>query len=401
MSSAKLKTNREWLVWARKTAHYKTEDIAKKINKTPETINKWETTGKISFDDLETLADEYQRPTTIFFNDDEPIYENDPPNFRTLGSKKIPITPQIAFEIRKAKSRRNILLNLEEDLDDFQIPHFPFENFQIKDIKKVSGLLRDFLGYKPRSRSSRDLMHWINKAESSGLLVFEFYDIDPSDLRGYALYYNKLPIIGINHKENDNAKKFTFFHELAHIIMKKEGLNNINNYSFINKEEALCNKIAAETLIPDELFYKFVSESNSFYKFSSSDIKRLSSIFHVSQSVIVRKALTLDFITKKEYNQRINEFKSYINPPKKIRSRKNSKKIKDVNKIKHDPQKGIHNKAVISLRKNGKYFTNSLFNAYEDELLTDIDLALELGVNLKVIYEMRNLLDKEGYNGSF
>ncbi|WP_066971656.1 XRE family transcriptional regulator [Methanobrevibacter filiformis] len=398
MTSAKLKTNGEWLVWARKTAHYKTEKIAKRISKTSETIKKWENNGEISFNNLSKLAHEYQRPTTIFFNDDKPVYENEPPNFRTEGSEKMTITPRIAFEIRKARSRRETLLNLEEESDDFEIPLFPFKNFQVEDINKIPELLSDFLGYKPRSRASIGLDHWIDKVESLGLLVFQFYDIKPSELRGYALYYDKLPIIGINSKEIDNAKKFTFFHELAHIIMKKEGLSNINQYSFVDKEEFLCNKIAAETLLPNKLFSNYINENTSYSKFSAEDIKRLSKIFHVSQSVIVRKAITLNYITKKEYDKRINEFKSYIAVPKTLKSSKIYGKKKRLESDKPDHKKGIHNKAMISFRKNGKYFTKFLLNAYEEEIISDIDVALELGVSLEIVREMKKILGKEEFN---
>ncbi|MDR3062760.1 MAG: ImmA/IrrE family metallo-endopeptidase [Methanobrevibacter sp.] len=400
MSSAKLKTNKEWLVWARKTAHYKTEDIAKIISKPPETIKEWENTGEISFNDLSKLAHEYQRPTTIFFNDDNPEKESDPPNFRTEGSQKMTITPQIAFEIRKARSRRETLLNLEDDSEDFEIPLFPFKKFQVDDNNKIPELLSDFLGYRPISGAYPKLEHWINKVESLGLLVFQFYDIEPSELRGYALYYDKLPIIGINSKEKDNAKKFTFFHELAHIIMKKEGLSNINQYSFVDEEEVLCNKIAAETLLPDKVFSGYINANDSFSKFLAKDIKTLSRHFRVSQSVIVRKALTLDYISKKEYEERINEFKSYINISKTPKSNNESEKKKRIKSDNPNHERGIHNKAIISFRKNGKYFTKFLLNAYEEEIISDIDVALELGVSIETVSEMKKILGKEKFNES-
>lgn len=397
MSSTKLKTNGEWLVWARRTAHYKTEDIAKKIQKNPETIKKWEKTGEIAFKDLEKLAEEYQRPTTIFFNDDAPEYERELIDFRTIGSiKKDNITPEIAFEIRRARVRRQTLLNLEHESDELEIPLFPFDKFQVNNIDDNHQILRDLLGLN-RVRMKEKLEHWTDKIESLGVLIFEFYGISPEKLRGYALYYDKLPIIGINHRETANPKKFTLFHELAHITMKKEGISNLNEYQFTNNEEFLCNKIAAETLIPDNLFIER-SKSKKMDSFNVEDIKNLANYFHVSKQLIVRRALTLNLITKEEYNDRTDEFKSYINKKSKKQNKKSDNT--QLTDKETDPKIGLYNKAIIALRKNGKYFTKSLFEAYNNELITDIDLTLELGVSLDVMRKMKEISNQGESNES-
>lgn len=84
-----VEANPEWLIWARKTANYNIEEIAKKINVKVEKIEKWEETGKIAYKELIELAKSYRRPPIIFFNVNEPVYdEKSLPDFRTKESKR-------------------------------------------------------------------------------------------------------------------------------------------------------------------------------------------------------------------------------------------------------------------------------------------------------------------------
>lgn len=300
------------------------------------------------------------------------------------------------FELRRAKENRETLLNFEEDFDDFEFPLFSSYTLDSTNPLIVAENIRNLLEMS-RSNSHRKLDYWINLIESLGILVFEFYNIEPEQLRGYALYYDKLPIIGINHKESTNAKKFTLFHELAHLIMKKDGISNINEYTIINNDEAYCNKVAAEVLVPNKLFKNYIRDNSSYKKFRVEDIKGLSKIFNVSRQVIVRRALDLGFISRVDYNNRIKEFNEYINPPKKNNSNKNvNSKLqpKKDNKSK-DSDKGLHNKAKIALRKNGNYFTSLLIKAYEEDIITDIDMALELKVSLEVMSKIISIMEKE------
>lgn len=391
MSTEILNANKEWLVWARESVHYDKETVAQKMKIKPEKLENWENTGELTYNNLVKLSDIYQVSPTLFFNMNPPEYDKEITDFRTVRSKKIKVTPNIMFELRRAKQKRETLLTLSENLEDLEIPLFSFRNCSSNDIDEISEYLKEKLNVK-RANCKKKLDYWVHIIESLGVLVFEFYDINPKELRGYALYYDKLPIIGINHRETDNAKKFTLFHELAHLILKKEGISNINEYSFSNNEEVLCNKIASEVLLPSNVFNSYI-KNNSCDKFRENDIYRLSKIFNVSKQVIVRKALDLGYITKKIYESRINEFESYINPPKSNKCKTKSKsKPKNNSNDKNENLTAIHNNAVIAINKNGNYFINLLFKAYDEKVITDLDLASELNVSLRVVDEIINIM---------
>ena len=396
MSTEIVNVNTKWLKWARTSVKYEKDVVASKLNVNPEKITEWEETGKLTHDELIALSNVYEISPYTFFDGNDPVYDEEIPDFRTINSEKIKVTPEIMFELRRAKEHRRTLLNFEDDFDDFEFPLFSLNTIDSDDPIIVAENIRNLLKMS-RANSHRKLEYWINLIESLGILVFEFYNIEPEQLRGYALYYDKLPIIGINHKESNYAKKFTLFHELAHLIMKKDGISNINEYSIINNDEAYCNKVAAEVLVPNDLFKNYIRDNSSFRKFRAEDIEGLSKIFNVSRQVIVRKALDLGFIRRIDYNNRIKEFNEYINPPKKNNKPKdsdNKSQSKKNNKPK-DSDKGIHNKAKIALRKNGNYFTSLLIKAYEEELITDIDMALELNVSLEVMSKIISIIEKE------
>ena len=397
MSTEILNVNTKWLKWARTSVKFEKDDVASKLNVNPEKITEWEETGKLTQNELMALSDIYEVSPYTFFDGNDPVYDKEIPDFRTINSKKIKITPEIMFELRRAKDNRNTLLNFEDDFDDFEFPLFSSNTLESDDPMIVADKIRHLLNIRGRSDLNKKLDYWIKLIEDLGILVFEFYDIDPKQLRGYALYYDKLPIIGINHKESDNAKKFTLFHELTHLILKKEGISNINEYSFVNGDESYCNKVAAEVLVPNKLFRNYIEENSSFKRFRIQDIEVLSQRFHVSKHVIVRRALDLGFINSNDYNDRINEFNNYINPPKKKNSNKrsnNKPQSKKDNKP-NNSDKGIHTKAKVALRKNGNYFTSLLIKAYDEELITDIDVALELKVSLEVLSKIINIIEKE------
>lgn len=397
MGTEIVNVNTKWLKWARTSVKYEKDVVASKLNVNPEKITEWEETGKLTQDELMALSDVYEVSPYTFFDGNDPVYDEEIPDFRTVNSEKINLTPEIMFELRRAKENRETLVNFEDDFDDFEFPLFSSNTIDSDDDPNiVAENIRNLLEMS-RANSPRKIDYWIHLIESLGILVFEFYNIEPEQLRGYALYYDKLPIIGINHKESNNAKKFTLFHELAHLILKKDGVSNINEYSFINNDEAYCNKVAAEALVPNDLFQKYIKDNTSYNKFRTKDIEGLSKIFHVSKQVIVRKALDLGFIKREDYNNRIKEFNEYINPPKKNNSNKsvnNKQQSKKDNKPKNS-DKGLHNKAKIALRKNGNYFTSLLIKAYEEELITDIDMALELNVSLQVMNKIISIMEEE------
>lgn len=399
MTTETVTVNKDWLIWARKSVHYDKETVAKKLKIKKERLDEWETTGEISFKNLRKLSKIYEYPSALFFNLNDPVYEEEMPDFRTMNNKTIPITPEISFELRNAKRKREILLDIEEEDEEFIIPEFKYKEYDYNSNEEVIDIITDILKINNAKRRHMNLDYWINEVEKLGVLVFQFYNIPPKDLRGYAIYNDKLPIIGINHKENEKARKFTLFHELAHLFLKKEGLSNFATYQLTNNIEVKCNAIAAEILVPSKDIDLRIREKQIQDFTDDKWIKYFANIYKVSNEVIVRKFLNQKHITKKEYEKYHNRFNEYIFPEQKRRTpSKENKKEDDVADDVLIQRKLEQRKkeAKRCITENGAYYITSLITAYNDGVIDNLEFARYIDKPLPMVSLVIQRIKEEG-----
>lgn len=404
MSSAEIQVNSEWLKWARKTAYYDIEDISRKMRVNTDTMEMWENTGTIDYDHLLKLAEFYHRPPMMFFNKNDPeTAKTIIPDYRTIDSmNQEHITPEISFELRSARNRRENLLILEEEIEEFELPSFELNFPNVKNIEELAWVIREHVGINSAKmllhKNQSGLDYWIQKLEELGVLIFQFYGIKPEVMRGYALNYDKLPIIGINNQDHPNGKKFTLFHELAHIIIKKEGISTFNKYLLPNRDEFFCNALAAEVLVPKRVFMAKINDFDGDW--TEQRINHLKRFFGVSAEVIVRRLLTLELVPSDYYKNKREEWENFI-PHSKTGSRRevirDNKQLEDEPEIvrETDPRKNNARKASMALKRNGIYYTELVLAAYDSQFITNSTMAGYLGETLQVIEEMRKKLPEE------
>src|SRR5579864_1147774 len=122
------KANRELLAWARKSAGLSVVDAARKIggkSLRPERLEAWEAgNAQPTVAQLRKIAQVYKRPLAAFFLSEFPRDFTIPRDFRRLPGEGLPtITSDLRFEIRRAEERRELALELYEDLGE-QAPAF-------------------------------------------------------------------------------------------------------------------------------------------------------------------------------------------------------------------------------------------------------------------------------------
>lgn len=308
MSTEVIQANKNWLVWARESVNYDKKTVAQIMKIKEETLDNWEKTGQLKYTDIIELSKIYHIAPHMFFNGKDPKEEKQIADFRTVKNEKRNPSPKIIFELRNAKNKRETLLDIEEEDDDFIIPEFKLKDYSCKNEKEAIQIINDALEMSNAKRTTHKLDYWIRKVEELGVLVFQFYGIPPEELRGYAIYYEKLPIIGINHQEKETARKFTLFHELAHLLFKEEGLSNFSSYHLTNKTEVMCNAVSGEILVPTKDI-NYIVKSENIKDFTNPNlIKRLSGKYKVSDEVIVRKFLIQNYISSKDYEVTVTHF---------------------------------------------------------------------------------------------
>ena len=137
------------------------------------------------------------------------------------------------------------------------------------------------------------------------------------EFRAFTLLDEYAPLIFINSKDSPNGKLFSLLHEAAHIWMGKDNFYNdrYGNANGVSDLEVICNAIAAEILVPNDIFAIEWNKRNDL-EWNVEKIKVLSRFFKCGATVIARRALDNKLITKDEYDAIAKEAVEYFNQQK-------------------------------------------------------------------------------------
>jgi Zn-dependent peptidase ImmA (M78 family) len=98
---------------------------------------------------------------------------------------------------------------------------------------------------------SNPFNYYRNIIERNGIIVAQISGVAMEEMKGISIYFDSYPIIGINNKDYDKSKVFSLFHELAHIFRRSSSLCTIDLDEHSDQEETICDRIAAEALMPE------------------------------------------------------------------------------------------------------------------------------------------------------
>lgn len=248
------------------------------------------------------------------------------PFFRTGKNSTNKVSLNVFHTVQIIQDRQNWLT---EYLDELNFPELEFvgkfnvnTNYKeiVNDIRTVLQLELDWASKHNKWEDALD--HLTIKIEEAGIIVT--YNgvvgsntrrvIDVNECRGFVLVNKKAPFLFVNSADAKAAQMFTIIHELAHVWLgESAGFNNANLLPADDPIEVLCDKVAAEFLVPEFYFLKKWE--------NSQDFKYLSKIFKVSPIVISRRALDLKLIN---FHQFINFYNGYMNEFKERKERQGS-----------------------------------------------------------------------------
>lgn len=124
--------------------------------------------------------------------------------------------------------------------------------------------------------------------------------LDPDEFRGFALVDNdKLaPLIFVNGADTKAAQMFTIAHELAHLLIGKEGLSDADPATPLQlTEESWCNSFAGEFLVPRAHLEAAFNPSEPV----GDEMQRLATQYKVSTLVVLRRLRDLGAILEDRY----------------------------------------------------------------------------------------------------
>ncbi|MXI87000.1 ImmA/IrrE family metallo-endopeptidase [Sphaerochaeta halotolerans] len=135
------------------------------------------------------------------------------------------------------------------------------------------------------------------------------------EFRAFAIADTFAPLIFINATDSKSGRLFSLLHEFVHICLGVDDLFNDRHSTVkgVSKLEILCNAVAAEILVPTNLFYStwesFISRSSS----TEETIHKVSHFFKCGNIVVARKALDTGKISHVTYDNIVqNALKHYI-----------------------------------------------------------------------------------------
>ncbi len=127
--------------------------------------------------------------------------------------------------------------------------------------------------------------------------------LDVGEFRGFCLSDEFAPFIFINSADAQVAQVFTLLHELAHIWRGDSGVSGGVDQSSLSIE-TLCNRVAAEVLVPS---YEFDAVWNGDLS-ATEGVRTASRHFRISRYVIAIKAFESRRISREELDELLDEY---------------------------------------------------------------------------------------------
>jgi Zn-dependent peptidase ImmA (M78 family) len=183
-----------------------------------------------------------------------------------------------------------------------------------QDVVAVAAAIRATLDFDLDARRrlptwTEALRQFIGQADALGILVMvngvvgsnNRRKLDPNEFRGFALADGLAPLVFINGADAKAAQMFTLAHELAHIWLGESALSDAGPMVSENPHriETWCNQVAAELLVPIELFDLEYDRDAEL----ASEMNRLARRFKVSTLVVLRRMRDVSGLSMDEFWQ--------------------------------------------------------------------------------------------------
>ena len=374
------------LRWARESAGLSPEEAAHSLQTKDKRIEAWESGEKRpSMPQLRKMATVYKRLLSDFYLPAPPAEKPLPHDFRRLpGDGAFHYSRALRYQLRQAGLRRALALDLAAELEMTwpELPVFKREPDTEKLGAEVRKLMRVELTEQRTWREPRKSYNaWRGRIETAGVLVFQVTGVPPSEMLGFSLTEQPLPVVGINRKLALNGRTFTLLHEFVHVLLRQSSLCDLEE-DFVRppqeqQTEIFCNAVAAAALVPKDalLSEPLVSPHSKPRDWSDDELAALARNFGVSQHVILRRLLTAGRTTQAFYASRQAVWRVYEAP----RTR---------DEADGDFRRNMPQEVLSDL---GRPFVRMVIDSYQNSNLSLSDVSRHLGLRATQVAKVREL----------
>jgi len=305
-----VKIDANMLTWAITRAGYDLHEFTEKVSGVKEWI---EGKRNPTVKQLETFSKKVYLPFGYLFLSEPPKEQMPVPFFRTDKNINQSIDINVYDTILLLQQRQEWLRNYLKENEFSPLP-FVGKYKRNQNVNDIVNDIRDTLSLSEDWATSfktwqQALDYLVQQIEDKGIITVFNGVVDNNthrkifvdSCRGFVLVDNMSPFMFINNADAKAAQMFTVVHELAHIWTgHSAGFDFRKMQPADDPVERLCDKVAAEFLVPKN---KFISVWKEL-----PDVQFASRYFKVSQIVIARRALDTGRINKKQFLAFYNEY---------------------------------------------------------------------------------------------
>jgi len=296
--------NNNMLTWAITRAGYDVPTFAKKFPKILEWLDGQK---KPTVKQLEEFSKKVYLPFGYLFFPQPPQEKLPIPFFRTTGNQEDKISINVYDTILLLQQRQDWLKNYLKDNEYERLP-FVGKFSNSNDVKAIVADIRQTLqlpeNWASQFRTWQEALdHLVLLIEDKGIITIfngivennTHRPIPVDECRGFVLVDDYAPFMFVNNSDFKSAQMFTVVHELAHIWTGHSAGFDFRRLQPANDPiEILCDKVAAEFLVPERAF-------NEVWYHKPNNFAYASRYFKVSEIVIARRALDTGKITRPQF----------------------------------------------------------------------------------------------------
>lgn len=402
MAKLKAKIKPAVLVWARESSGLTLKIASEKVSVSEEVLAQWEAGASApSIPQLRKLAELYKRPLAVLYLATAPEKFMPLRDFRRLPGSTMPtVDSAIVIEERRARQRRELALELADELEE-PIPPFTMSTSLQEDPEAVGAHLREGLGVtdelqsKWRDREGREAFNgWRERIEAKGVLVFQSDRFSVSEASGFAIWQPVAPVIVISRKGTSPRRKtFSVLHEFAHLLLRASGVSDLdiegdsNRHPEEQRVEVFCNAVAAAALLPREPLLASTVVSNHPHgqqEWSDDELREIARNFGVSREMVLRRLLTFRKTTRAFYNETRD------------RLEQEWEDARERQKASVSPEGIPRNMPLETVGNLGRPFVGLVLERYNQDQLSLSEVAGYLGLKTKHVGKVAQMLRSRG-----
>ena len=303
----------EILRWARERADRSVESLRVRFPK----YEQWERgEAAPTLKQLEAFAKATHVPVGYLFLPQPPEERIPIPDLRTVANRGLEQpSPNLLDTIYLCQQRQVWYRDYARSMGD-RTQGFVGSVRRNAPVEQVAERMRRALEFDLEAR--RECATWtealrlfIEQADDLGVLVMcsgvvgsnNQRTLDTEEFRGFALVDDYAPLVFINGADTKAAQMFTLAHELAHIWLGESALSDVTPASTPTQQiEIWCNRVAAEFLVPLELFKQELPRQEPL-----AEVPRLARRFKVSTLVILRRILDAKRVDRETFQRAYDE----------------------------------------------------------------------------------------------